>query len=584
MDRLTDYILRFLPDTEELEKAIENVGKNLDGVGKKGESAMGLLDTATGGATGKLSSLYSGFQSAKAGVQSFNLGLKGTKAALISTGIGAFIVLLGEVIANWETITGFFKDKTRENALQREVDLLGQAVSKGKERLAIAQAQKATASETFKLQEDNLKNEVRLLEKEIKLAKEREDSEGLLEKQNALKDKQLELTILQTQRQTEVNELLDKSRQYLDPALKAQREKEELVAAERDRLKEVETKIFNIQDSAKYWAEQMEIAADGSENQAYATAEVAKYQKELNELLPQQALLQDTINAKVAEYERLKEAQAEAEKQRQREERKRRREERKREQEEFDQAFKELEREFEDELELEEDFFEAQGDLIMGGFKREQELAAAKQAALDAEVASTLAALDEISTAEQEAHNKKEQLTKEDRQRISDTNDMRVKMAVQSFQAIDALGKAFASKDEKDAEKSFKVQKALNLASATMSATEAVIQAYKTGQASPYAILNPAYPAIQAGIAAAFGIAQVATIARTQFESPAQPTAGYGGGGASATAPSAAPQLDLGFLGAGGGQTGFRSYVIASEVSNSQQANQRINDQASLIG
>jgi actin-related protein len=295
--------------------------------------------------------------------------------------------------------------------------------------------------------------------------------------------------------------------------------------------------------------------------------------------------LQTTINAKVAEYEQLKEAQAEAEKQRQREERKRRREERKREQEEFDQAFKELEDEFEDELELEEDFFEAQGDLIMSGFKREQELAAAKQAALDAEVASTLAALDEISTAEQEAYNEKEQLIKEERQLISDTNDMRVKMAVQSFQAIEALGKAFASKDEKDAEKSFKVQKALNLASATMSATESVIQAFKTAQTSPLTILNPAYPFIQAGIAAAFGIAQVATIKRTQFESPAQPNAGgYGGGGASASAPSAAPQLDLGFLGAGGGQTGFRSYVIASEVSNSQQANQRINDQASLIG
>jgi len=585
MAREDTYIIKLEAETGQVDKAVEKVGKNLDGVGKKGESAMGLLDTATAGATGKLSSLYSGFKSAKAGVQSFNLGLKGTKAALISTGIGAFIVLLGEVIANWETITGFFKDKTRENALQREVDLLGQAVSKGKERLAIAQARKAEAAETFKLQEDNLKTEVRLLEKEVKLAKNRGDAETLLEKQNALKDKQLELTILQTQRETEVNELLDKSAQYLDPALKAQREKEQLVAAERDRLKEIEAEIYNIQISQEGYARAVKESAGNTKQQQYWTDRINTDQQRLNELLPQQALLQDTINAKVAEYEQLKEAQAEAEKQRQREERKRRREERKREQEEFDQAFKELEDEFEDELELEEDFFEAQGDLIMGGFKREQELAAAKQAALDAEVASTLAALDEISTAEQEAYNEKEQLIKEERQLISDTNDMRVKMAVQSFQAIEALGKAFASKDEKDAEKSFKVQKALNLASATMGATESVIQAFKTAQTSPYTIINPAYPFIQAGIAAAFGVAQVATIARTQFESPAQPNAGgYGGGGATGSAPGTAPQLDLGFLGAGGGQTGFRSYVIASEVSNSQQANQRINDQASLIG
>ena len=45
-----------------------------------------------------------------------------------------------------------------------------------------------------------------------------------------------------------------------------------------------------------------------------------------------------------------------------------------------------------------------------------------------------------------------------------------------------------------------------------------------------------------------------------------------------------APQLDLGFLGGGAGQTGIRTYVVSSEVTNSQQANQRINDQASLVG
>ena len=87
-----------------------------------------------------------------------------------------------------------------------------------------------------------------------------------------------------------------------------------------------------------------------------------------------------------------------------------------------------------------------------------------------------------------------------------------------------------------------------------------------------------------AAIAAATGVAQIATIAKSQFKSsggdaPDPPSTG----GGSAPTPTT-PQLDLGFLGAGAGQTGFRSYVIASEVSNSQQANQRINDQASLVG
>lgn len=654
MDRLTDYILRFLPDTEELEKAIENVGKNLEGVGKKGESAMGLLDTATGGATGKLSSLYSGFKSAKAGVQSFNLGLKGTKAALISTGIGAFIVLLGEVIANWETITGFFKDKTRENALQREVDLLGQAVSKGKERLAIAQARKATAAETFKLHEDNLKNEVRQLEAEIKLAKERGDSEALLQNQNALKDKQLELTVLQTQRQTEVNELLDKSRQYLDPALKAQREKEELVAAERDRLKEVETKIFNIQDSAKYYAEQLEIAAEGSENHAYATAQVAQFQKELNDLLPQQALLQDTINAKVAEYERLKEAQAEAEKKRRREERKRRREQEAEEaRREAEEAQRQLEQELSARQKLEDELYKAglttrereelalmelydqriaiAGDdegLIKAAtesltnsleelndkyraeeLKKEKELQDAKIAledelynlsltdyekqelallqAYDARIA--IAGDDEglIRAATEQLNADLEKLEKDridkERQLKQENVKANIQMASNAMGALMALSQAFAGDTEAEQKQAFERNKKFQTGQAIIQTAMAVTGALTAG-GNPVKLATGAQ-FVEAGIALATGLAQIATIKKTQFESSSQGSAGgYGFGSSRTNAESAAPQLDLGFLGEGGGQTGFRSYVIASEVSNSQQANQRINDQASLIG
>jgi hypothetical protein len=185
---------------------------------------------------------------------------------------------------------------------------------------------------------------------------------------------------------------------------------------------------------------------------------------------------------------------------------------------------------------------------------------------------------DEALQADEDAEKRRQEL-------ISLTNDMRFRLASQTFQAIEALGKAFASQDEKDAEKSFKVQKALSLASATVSATEGVVNAYKTAQGSPITLLNPAYPVIQAVLAGAFGAAQVATIARSKFKAPAkvQTSAGGGGGGGSAPTPTT-PQLDLGFLGGGAGQTGIRTYVVSSEVTNSQQANQRINDQASLVG
>ena len=52
-----------------------------------------------------------------------------------------------------------------------------------------------------------------------------------------------------------------------------------------------------------------------------------------------------------------------------------------------------------------------------------------------------------------------------------------------------------------------------------MSGILAVQNAYKTAQGSPYTLLNPAYPFIQAGLAGAFAAAQVASIAKTQFDS-----------------------------------------------------------------
>jgi len=179
----------------------------------------------------------------------------------------------------------------------------------------------------------------------------------------------------------------------------------------------------------------------------------------------------------------------------------------------------------------------------------------------------------------------KDEAAQKDKDREQAIQDARFEIASQGLAALSALSSAFASTDEKNAERQFKIQKALSLASATVASTEAVINAYKTAQGSPFTILNPAYPAIQAGLAAAFGIAQITTIARSKFQSPAQPNAaGSGGGRGAGDIGGTTPQLDLGFLGGGAGQTGFRTYVVSSEVSNAQQANQRINDQATLVG
>lgn len=157
-----------------------------------------------------------------------------------------------------------------------------------------------------------------------------------------------------------------------------------------------------------------------------------------------------------------------------------------------------------------------------------------------------------------------------------------------AYNAIQALQAAFGTQNEKQARRNFKIQKALSLAQTTIGTVEGVQNAFTTAQKSPITALFPGYPLVQAGIAAAFGAAQLATIAKSKYQAgttaPPPPPSGGGGGGAPAGGgQTQAPQLDLSFLGEGAGQEGpIQAYVVSENVSNAQQANQKIQEQASL--
>ena len=569
MAREQDYILNLDANTSKLDAAVDSSGQKIDELGNRGKASLELLDTASGGATSKLTGLASSFIAAKNASKSLNIGLKGTKAALAATGIGLFVVALGEVIANWDTITNFFKDKTIENSLSKEVNLLSEIKRKQSDNLQIAQAEGKSVEEINKLRATSLVTTSELLEKEILLAKEQGDEETLLAKQEELRQNQLDITILQVSEETKLKNLLEDSAELLDPNLAAANERAELVAKEEEALKKVNREINNITQFSETYKQNAEAAAEGSRDQQYWLDRIAQDQQRLNELLPQQELLQGAINKKLEDYEQKK-----------RDSQKKGKEVLEEDKQDFDEYLDDL-------FENEEDYFADSMDFALDDFRKEQELEEQRRANFQASHDESMRLLDEAQAKKDEALQADEDAEKRRQELISMTNDTRLRLASQSFQAIEALGKAFASQDEKDAEKSFKVQKALSLASATVSSTEAVINAYKTAQGSPFTLINPAYPAIQAVLAGVFGAAQIATIARSQFKSPGAPNPGAGGGGGgggTAGAIQQSPQLDLGFLGAGAGQTGFRSYVIASEVSNSQQANQRINDQASLVG
>lgn len=138
-----DYTNSFKDAFEQQQKSTENVRIGLDGLQKtasglangyaavqgtmallniesaefektmiKVQSAMaiaqgigGMKDLIEGGGT-----LITVFKSAVTGVKAFIKSLTGVKAAIAATGIGIFVVLLGELYANWDKITKLFKD------------------------------------------------------------------------------------------------------------------------------------------------------------------------------------------------------------------------------------------------------------------------------------------------------------------------------------------------------------------------------------------------------------------------------------------------------------------------------------------
>ena len=152
-----------------------------------------------------------------------------------------------------------------------------------------------------------------------------------------------------------------------------------------------------------------------------------------------------------------------------------------------------------------------------------------------------------------------------------------------TLDTLSQLNKAFAGDTEKEQKKAFERSKKLQKAQALISTYESAVQAYKSLAGIP--IVGPVLGVVAAGSAVALGLANVKKIDSQKFTSP---SASAGGGGSAptstATAPTTqAPQLDLSFLGEGAGQEEpIQAYVVAQDVSNAQQANQQIQDQATL--
>jgi hypothetical protein len=160
------------------------------------------------------------------------------------------------------------------------------------------------------------------------------------------------------------------------------------------------------------------------------------------------------------------------------------------------------------------------------------------------------------------------------------TTQQKMQLAQMSLGSLSSLADALTANGVLNAKQSFKVNKSLQLAQAGIGA----VQAVQSVLADP-TLVGPAR-FIAAAAVGITGAANVAKIAAMKFNpgttTPPPPPGTMGGGGGGGS--TAAPSLDLSFL--NNGQTKaqpIQSYVLATNVTSAQDAQQKILDQSKLI-
>lgn len=141
--------------------------------------------------------------------------------------------------------------------------------------------------------------------------------------------------------------------------------------------------------------------------------------------------------------------------------------------------------------------------------------------------------------------------------------------------------------------KGSKIAKGVAIAQATISGVEGTINAFKTASNSPITTVFPAYPFVQAGLAAGFAATNIASIKSTKVDtsggggSSAIPTAPSGGGGGASTPPSfnvvgATETSVLSDAVAGQTKEPVKAYVVSNDVTTAQSLDNNIIEGATI--
>ena len=478
--------------------------------------------------------------------------LKAFRIALASTGIGALVVGLGLLIANFDSVTKFITkavDKFRnmgtaikillppitlliaaydgvvavlqklgivddEQTIAAKKNVQERIENQEKERqvmgdkydFEIAKA-KAAGKNTFELEQEkrkafieSAKIQMQLMLEQVKLNGELTDEQR--EKMENLKNETIKIAKEMTvARIAENKRVVEEEKKNYDEWRKIQEEKAKLERSEFDELINIRNEIAGdeLAIERKKWDDKIKLTKEkyGKESELIKALEfqkqesLEKIQKEIDNKKAEESLKNLELQNKI-EIQKLIEKNASEE--------------------EIKKA--------EEEKELEELIFKRENDLIS---LKEFELA-------------KLEIKNKFKQQEQEQEKEEEEtkIQRNIRELELERNKLQKsqELTATAFSVMDAFGSQDEKNKKQRAEREFNIQKGLQVSIATISGIQSTLAAYENGMKNPVPLLGPATGAIYAAVAGITAAANIKKIASTKFNS---------GGSNSSTPTSATP-------------------------------------------
>jgi hypothetical protein len=166
-------------------------------------------------------------------------------------------------------------------------------------------------------------------------------------------------------------------------------------------------------------------------------------------------------------------------------------------------------------------------------------------------------------------------------ERIKRNKEFAIQSSIDTFQTIADVASAFAGKDKEQQKKAFQIQKAANIAKATVETYKSATGAY----ASQLIAGDPTSPiraTIAAAIAVAAGIANVKKIASTQFDAGGTSASAGGSMGSGATGGGAiTTPANFNIVGNAGANPlaglnqPIQAYVVSGQITSAQELDRK---------